>query len=91
MASLGSVKRPIIVRVQTEARRQWVAAQCEERGWHYIAGLEPGQSEDISDLEQALNPIAPARAEKVDRNAPCPCGSGRKYKQCCGRPSSPIA
>ncbi len=24
-------------------------------------------------------------AEKVGRNAPCPCGSGKKYKQCCGR------
>lgn len=22
---------------------------------------------------------------KVGRNAPCPCGSGRKYKRCCGR------
>lgn len=22
---------------------------------------------------------------KVDRNAPCPCGSGRKSKSCCGR------
>ena len=21
---------------------------------------------------------------KVSRNAPCPCGSGKKYKQCCG-------
>ena len=24
---------------------------------------------------------------KVGRNDPCPCGSGRKYKQCCGRNS----
>jgi len=24
-------------------------------------------------------------APKVGRNDPCPCGSGRKYKQCCGR------
>ena len=24
-------------------------------------------------------------AEKISRNAPCPCGSGRKYKKCCGR------
>ena len=24
-------------------------------------------------------------AEKVGRNDPCPCGSGRKYKSCCGR------
>lgn len=22
---------------------------------------------------------------KINRNAPCPCGSGRKYKKCCGR------
>ena len=26
-----------------------------------------------------------ARSEKVGRNAPCPCGSGRKYKHCCGK------
>ncbi len=24
----------------------------------------------------------------IARNAPCPCGSGKKYKQCCGRPGS---
>ena len=23
--------------------------------------------------------------EKVGRNDPCPCGSGKKYKNCCGR------
>jgi SEC-C motif-containing protein len=26
-----------------------------------------------------------ARSQKTGRNAPCPCGSGRKYKLCCGR------
>jgi uncharacterized protein YecA (UPF0149 family) len=25
--------------------------------------------------------------KKVGRNEPCPCGSGKKYKRCCGRPS----
>jgi preprotein translocase subunit SecA len=25
------------------------------------------------------------REQKVGRNAPCPCGSGKKYKKCCGR------
>ncbi len=24
------------------------------------------------------------RGEKIGRNAPCPCGSGKKYKRCCG-------
>ena len=28
------------------------------------------------------------KAEKIDRNAPCPCGSGKKYKKCCGRSSA---
>jgi len=27
----------------------------------------------------------PAQNEKVGRNDPCPCGSGKKYKKCCGR------
>ena len=27
----------------------------------------------------------PSGAAKVGRNAPCPCGSGRKYKRCCGK------
>ncbi|MEW5921580.1 MAG: SEC-C metal-binding domain-containing protein [Bacillota bacterium] len=28
---------------------------------------------------------SPAKAEKVGSNQPCPCGSGRKFKRCCGR------
>ena len=31
---------------------------------------------------------APAKSTKVGRNDPCPCGSGQKYKKCCGRNSS---
>ncbi|WP_409967944.1 preprotein translocase subunit SecA [Bengtsoniella intestinalis] len=27
----------------------------------------------------------PIKVKKVGRNEPCPCGSGKKYKQCCGR------
>ncbi|HHX16558.1 MAG TPA: preprotein translocase subunit SecA [Mollicutes bacterium] len=27
----------------------------------------------------------PKRSTKVGRNEPCPCGSGKKYKQCCGK------
>jgi hypothetical protein len=28
---------------------------------------------------------SPARVPKIGRNDPCPCGSGKKYKKCCGR------
>jgi preprotein translocase subunit SecA len=28
---------------------------------------------------------SPVRREKIQRNMACPCGSGKKYKKCCGR------
>jgi hypothetical protein len=31
-------------------------------------------------------PAPPPKKNKVGRNDPCPCGSGRKYKHCCGKP-----
>jgi preprotein translocase subunit SecA len=31
-----------------------------------------------------VNPNDPATWGKVPRNAPCPCGSGKKFKQCHG-------
>jgi uncharacterized protein YecA (UPF0149 family) len=36
-----------------------------------------------SDFEGSLSPIR--AAETPGRNDPCPCGSGKKYKRCCGR------
>jgi len=32
-------------------------------------------------------PIAKSKDEEVGRNEPCPCGSGKKYKKCCGKSS----
>lgn len=40
--------------------------------------------EIVEALDAARPSIRPRRAIKVGRNAPCPCGSGRKYKKCCG-------
>ena len=50
-------------------------------------GLATGTpSPEVLQMPQPPIPIrsAPA-APKAARNAPCPCGSGRKYKKCCGR------
>lgn len=40
-------------------------------------------NERIIDTEKKKS--KPAKSKKVKRNEPCPCGSGRKYKQCCGK------
>ncbi|MDI9371439.1 MAG: SEC-C metal-binding domain-containing protein, partial [Verrucomicrobiota bacterium] len=54
------------------------------------AGLAPRASQQGSDIVSeaaaAVERAKPVRAgPKVGRNDPCPCGSGKKYKQCCGR------
>ena len=42
--------------------------------------IERGGVSALTDTE----PQVPVRVTKVGRNEPCPCGSGRKYKKCCG-------
>ena len=46
----------------------------------------PRGSDLVSEAAEAVEKAKPVRAgPKVGRNDPCPCGSGKKYKQCCGR------
>ncbi len=35
--------------------------------------------------EDIMRLIQPASKKKIYPNDPCPCGSGKKYKKCCGR------
>ena len=37
-----------------------------------------------AELKSKPHSPTPAKSEKIGRNAPCPCGSGKKYKKCCG-------
>lgn len=38
------------------------------------------------DFIRKLSGNVPKTSKKIGRNEPCPCGSGKKYKKCCGRP-----
>ncbi|MBW6535798.1 MAG: SEC-C domain-containing protein [Mariniphaga sp.] len=41
---------------------------------------------EIGEFDNHNNTYEPIKAEKkVGRNEPCPCGSGKKYKKCCGQ------
>ena len=84
MARLGSRKQPVVLRVRTQERAAELFVMCQELGVHVIVGVEPGKPEDITDLDRILNPQEPIRVEnRIGRNDPCPCGSGRKAKKCC--------
>ena len=83
---LGTKKRPAVVNVQTKERMKEVASKFEENGWICTIGLEPDKPENITDLEILLNTPKTRTAEKkVGRNEPCLCGSGKKFKKCCGK------
>jgi SWIM/SEC-C metal-binding protein len=85
-AKLGTDKNPAVVRVRTDERFKEVTALFKEKGWKYRVLLEPDKPEDITNLERLLNPLKPQRVEKKPgRNDPCSCGSGKKYKNCCGQ------
>ncbi|MGE4560981.1 MAG: YchJ family metal-binding protein, partial [Desulfobulbus sp.] len=51
----------------------------EQGAWRYVDGEFIEEEQPV-----AAVPSSPAKAKKVGRNDPCPCGSGRKFKKCCG-------
>ena len=52
---------------------------------HALAYLQEEDEEDEEDEEYPPLRLAPdwREGKPVSRNAPCPCGSGKKYKRCC--------
>ncbi|MDF2954239.1 MAG: Preprotein translocase subunit SecA [Thermodesulfobacterium sp.] len=43
------------------------------------------KKEDVFKEKEEKKVSQPVRVQKIGRNDPCPCGSGKKYKKCCGR------
>ena len=39
--------------------------------------------EPFETIDSKSSPVV--NTDKVGRNSPCPCGSGKKYKRCCGK------
>jgi len=56
--------------------------------WPVFRGKEQISDETIEDVRKRMEMYhrEPVRTEpKIGRNEPCPCGSGKKYKKCCGK------
>jgi preprotein translocase subunit SecA len=46
---------------------------------------EPSPMAQAAGRGGSNKPVAKAEGKKVGRNDPCPCGSGKKFKHCCGK------
>ncbi|MCC7154614.1 MAG: SEC-C domain-containing protein [Bryobacterales bacterium] len=47
-------------------------------------GLPLGELPAVAAMLRGNSPAAPVKSQKISRNEPCPCGSGKKFKKCCG-------
>ena len=70
------------VRQEDEARMQ---SGLEKAEYHHD-GTPAGQPEQATTTSGQQGPRKPIvnKGPKIGRNSPCPCGSGKKYKHCCG-------
>ena len=60
-----------VERITTNSLERY--AQKEKKKLTYSSGKEPAKNEPVKRTDK-----------KVGRNSPCPCGSGKKFKKCCG-------
>ena len=52
---------------------------------HNTERKEVAKNVSTNQDETKVKKASPKRVNKIKRNDPCPCGSGKKYKQCCGK------
>ena len=74
--------------MQAEAQRrraeQEIAKQRSQLSDH-LKSAQASHGDDVSAAEAKSKTPVKADGTKVGRNDPCPCGSGKKYKNCCGK------
>lgn len=66
------VREDDVERMEEERRKRHEQEQLRMN--KVAAGQEPEQAQPVR-----------REGDKVGRNALCPCGSGKKYKKCCGK------
>ena len=66
--------------IREETVKALMHVRIEQKVEREQVAKETGTNKDDS-----ANAPRVRKSEKISRNAPCPCGSGKKYKHCCGR------
>jgi len=85
--SVGAIVTNLIFRMEQLdegfVQSTWVESEAvhEEHGSE-LARERQQAMENAGAEDRRIEPIR-NRSQRVGRNDPCPCGSGKKYKQCC--------
>lgn len=82
---LGSEKHPLTLVVNSEERKLEIIALVSDNNLFAEITVDSAVEENIVELDGILNKPTTTRFDKTpNRNDPCSCGSGNKYKKCCG-------
>ncbi len=82
---MESIKRQTIstmFMVRLVSEEEVEELECQRREQQQVLEMEMNRGDDN---EAARKKPVTRSSDKVGRNAACPCGSGKKYKRCCGR------
>ena len=74
--------------MQAEAQKRRAEQEiAKQRGQlqDHLRSAQASHGDEVSAAEARKKAPVTADGEKVGRNDPCPCGSGKKYKNCCGK------
>ena len=85
---LAMGKERILARLADNPHRRLVEDTVAEMGWWACFREDRAKNTTRVAPNSKLSPTPSSRISratpKVGRNEPCPCGSGKKYKKCCG-------
>ena len=75
--------------LQEEAKLAFARSGRGSQMEEFVRDVERKKQRELADMrfsggEDSAAPQPIRRGEKIGRNEPCPCGSGKKYKKCCG-------
>jgi uncharacterized protein len=92
--TLGGLQGALAFFATRELAEKWLPKMpgkpTLEQAAQRVLSMLPQAMAGLADIGRGLEEArrrrtrTPARRVKVGRNEPCPCGSGRKYKHCCG-------
>jgi preprotein translocase subunit SecA len=84
MELIASIKSEV-VKVLFTVQFNLEEPEIEEEAIAHMKEEMKASNEEISTNFDEEEPVSIVMEKKIARNEPCPCGSGKKYKQCCGK------
>jgi SWIM/SEC-C metal-binding protein len=81
---LGSANSPLKLVVNSEQRKKEIELILLENSLVANIEINTNDQENIIELDAVLNkPVTQSTTRTLNRNDPCNCGSGKKFKKCC--------